>query len=52
VGGIKVPFSRTVSQTYMQMKVRFTDIQANVQIPASRFAQPAPGAGAIKASQQ
>ena len=50
VAGVKVPFRRTVSQTYMQMKVNFKEIQANVSIPASRFAQPAPGAGAIRST--
>lgn len=52
VGGVKVPFFRTVSQTYMQMKVHYKDIQANVPIAASRFAQPAPGAGAIRRTAQ
>ena len=42
VGGIKVPFKKTVSQTYMQMIVELTNVQPNVQIPDSRFAQPAP----------
>ena len=42
VAGIKFPFSRKVSQTYMQMTVDFTDVQPNAQIDASRFARPAP----------
>ncbi|OFW34818.1 MAG: hypothetical protein A3F70_07085 [Acidobacteria bacterium RIFCSPLOWO2_12_FULL_67_14] len=42
VAGVKVPFKRTVSQTYMQMTVEFTDVQPNVQVPASRFAKPTP----------
>ena len=42
VAGIKFPFSRTVSQTYMQMKLELTDVQPNTQVPASRFARPAP----------
>jgi hypothetical protein len=43
VAGIKLPFKKTVSQTYMQMVVELTSVQPNVQIPDSRFAQPAPG---------
>ena len=41
VAGIKFPFKRTVSQTYMQMTVELTDVQPNVQVPANRFARPA-----------
>jgi photosynthetic reaction center cytochrome c subunit len=40
--GMKVPFSRTLTQTYMQMTLQFTDIQPNVAIDAARFAKPAP----------
>jgi hypothetical protein len=40
--GVKVPFSRTLTQTYMQMTLQFTDVQPNVQIDAARFAKPAP----------
>jgi hypothetical protein len=43
VAGIKLPFKKTVSQTYMQMVLELTNVQPNVQIPDSRFAQPAPG---------
>ncbi len=42
VAGIKVPFTRTVSQTYMQMTVELTNVQPNATIEASKFAQPAP----------
>ena len=42
VAGVKVPFRRTVSQTYMQMTVELTEVQPNVQIDAARFARPAP----------
>ena len=42
VAGVKIPFHRTVSQTYMRMDVELTDIQPNVAIDASRFARPAP----------
>ena len=43
VAGIKIPFNRTVSQTYMQMTVELTDVQAGANIDASRFARPMPG---------
>ena len=42
VAGVKMPFRRTVSQTYMQMKVELTDVQPGVPIDASKFARPAP----------
>lgn len=42
VAGVKMPFKRTVTQTYMQMSVELTDVQPNVQIPAARFKQPEP----------
>ena len=42
IAGIKFPFRKTVTQTYMQMTVELKDIQPNVQVPASRFARPAP----------
>lgn len=42
VAGIKIPFKRIVTQTYMQMTVELGDVQPNVQIDASRFARPAP----------
>lgn len=41
-GGIKVPFTRVVTQTYMQMTVELTDLQPNATIAATRFAKPAP----------
>jgi len=40
--GVKVPFTRTVTQTYMQMTLQLTDVQANAPIDAARFAKPAP----------
>jgi len=40
--GVKVPFKRTVTQTYMQMTIELSEVQPNVQIQATRFAQPAP----------
>jgi photosynthetic reaction center cytochrome c subunit len=42
VAGVKVPFHRTVSQTYMRMDVELSDIQPNAAIEASRFARPVP----------
>jgi len=42
VAGVKVPFHRSVSQTYMQMNVDLTDVQPNVTIDAAKFARPAP----------
>ena len=42
VAGVKVPFDRKVTQTYMQAHVLLTNVQPNVAIEASRFAQPAP----------
>jgi photosynthetic reaction center cytochrome c subunit len=42
VAGVKVPFDRKVTQTYMQAHVLLTQVQPNVAIEASRFAQPAP----------
>jgi photosynthetic reaction center cytochrome c subunit len=40
--GVKVPFERTLTQTYMQMTLQFTDVQPNVAIDAGKFAKPAP----------
>ncbi len=42
VAGVKIPFHRVVSQTYMQMTVELSDVQPNVRIDAARFARPAP----------
>src|ERR1043166_2424143 len=42
VAGVKVPFDRKVTQTYMQAHVLLTDVQPNVAIEAARFARPAP----------
>jgi hypothetical protein len=42
VAGVKVPFQRTVTQTYMQMKIELNDVQPNAVIPPARFAQPMP----------
>jgi hypothetical protein len=42
VAGVKMPFRRKVSQTYMQMTIELSDVQPNVPIDAARFARPAP----------
>ncbi len=42
VAGVKVPFTRRVSQTYMQMTVELTDVQPNAAVAATRFARPMP----------
>jgi len=44
VAGIKMPFTWTVSLTYMQMTIKLDSLQANVPVDASRFARPAPAA--------
>jgi hypothetical protein len=42
VAGVKVPFKRRVTQTYMQMSIELSDVQPNVRVDDSRFARPAP----------
>jgi hypothetical protein len=42
VAGVKIPFHRTVSQTYMRMDVELSEIKPNVAIEASRFMRPMP----------
>jgi hypothetical protein len=44
VAGVRMPFTWTVSQTYMQMTITLSDVQANVPVDAARFARPAPAA--------
>jgi hypothetical protein len=41
VAGVKVPFQRTVTQTYMQMKLELNDVQPNAAIAPAIFARPA-----------
>jgi hypothetical protein len=48
VAGVKFPFKRTVTQTYMQMTIELSEVQPNVTIQATRFAQPAPVAPVTK----
>ena len=43
VAGVKMPFTWTASQTYMQMTIKLSGIQPNAQIDAKRFVQPPPG---------
>jgi hypothetical protein len=40
VAGVKMPFTWTVSQTYMQMTIKLTQLQPNVAVDAARFAKP------------
>jgi len=40
VAGIRMPFTWTATQTYMQMTIRLGDVAANVPVDASRFARP------------
>jgi hypothetical protein len=40
--GVKMPFSWTISQTYMQMTIKLSELQPNTPIDAGRFAKPAP----------
>lgn len=41
VAGVKMPFTWTVSQTYMQMTIKLSEIRPNVPVDAARFAKPA-----------
>jgi hypothetical protein len=42
VAGVKMPFTWTVSQTYMQMTITLDQVRPNVPVEAARFARPAP----------
>lgn len=42
VAGVKVPFQKTVTQTYMRMTIELSEVQPNVAIDPSRFERPAP----------
>ena len=46
VAGVKMPFTWTVSQTYMQMTIKLSAVQPNANIDGKIFAQPAPALGA------
>ncbi len=41
VAGVKMPYTWTVSQTYMQMTIKLSEIKPNVAVNASLFAKPA-----------
>jgi photosynthetic reaction center cytochrome c subunit len=43
VAGVKMPFTWTASQTFMQMTIKLSGIQPNAPVDASRFVQPPPG---------
>jgi len=40
VAGVKMPFTWTTTQTYMQSTIKLRDVTANVPVDASRFARP------------
>lgn len=42
VDGVQMPFSWTVSKTYMQHTINLDDVQTNVPVDEARFARPAP----------
>jgi photosynthetic reaction center cytochrome c subunit len=42
VAGVKVPYKRTVSQTYMRMSIELSEVQPNVPIDRKLFERPAP----------
>jgi len=42
VAGVKMPFTWTVSQTYMQMTIKLSAVQPNARVDAAAFAKPAP----------
>jgi len=44
VAGVKMPFTWTVSQTYMQMTIKLSEIRPNIAVDAARFANPAQAA--------
>jgi len=43
VAGVKMPFTWTVSKTYMQHTIKLSDVQTNVPVDAARFAKPPAG---------
>ena len=42
VAGVKMPFHKTVTQTFMQVNIELSEVQPNVPVDAARFARPAP----------
>ena len=43
VADVKMPFTWTVSKTYMQHTIKLSDVQVNVPVDAARFVTPPPG---------
>jgi hypothetical protein len=41
VNGVKVPFKRIISQTYMQMDIELDSVEANARIDPKVFGKPA-----------
>jgi len=39
-----MPFTWTVSQTYMQMTIKLSEIRPNAAVDGARFARPVPAA--------
>ena len=44
VAGVKMPFTWTVSQTYMQATIKLSEIRLNAPVDGARFARPASAA--------
>ena len=44
IARVKMPFTWTVSQTYMQMTIKLSGVRPNVPVDAAIFAKPAPAA--------
>ena len=42
VAGVRMPFTWTVSKTYMQHTIKLSEVQPNMQVDEARFARPAP----------
>jgi hypothetical protein len=40
VSGVRMPFTWTQTQTYMQMTIQLSDVQVNAPVDAARFARP------------
>ena len=43
VAGVQMPFTWTVSKTYMQHTIMLSEVEPNVPVDASRFATPPAG---------
>jgi len=44
VAGVRMPFTWTVSQTYMQATIKLSEIKPNASVDGARFARPVPAA--------